>query len=79
MPEQFTFDQVAGNGCHIDRHEWTILAAGKIMQGAGNQLFTGARFATNQHGQVRSCQARNHAIDILHRRRPPDQGHRLFF
>ena len=42
MAEEFAFDQVAGDGGHIDGHERTMTALAMVMQDASDQLFAGA-------------------------------------
>ncbi|MGY4469822.1 hypothetical protein ACVWWK_005531 [Bradyrhizobium sp. LB9.1b] len=47
------------------------------MQRARHQLLAGAGLARDHHGEVGLHQARQHAIDFLHRRRAADQRDRL--
>ena len=73
MPEQLAFDQIAWQCGHVDGDEWPMPTAAIVVQGAADQLLAGAAFAMDHHRQVGAHQARQDAIDLLHRRRAPDQ------
>ena len=65
--EQFGLNPLARRCGQIDHHELAIAATAQIMQGAGDQLLAGARFAKDQGGEVCADQTRDGAIDLLHR------------
>ena len=69
MAEQFAFDQFPGDRGHIDGDKRIILAGSVIMQGAGSQFLTGARFTGDHHRQIRHHQPGQGPVDLLHGRR----------
>ena len=77
VAEQFALDEVARNGRHVDGDEGAFLALAVIVQRAGHQFLAGAGLAVDHHGEVGLHQARERAIDFLHRRRAPDERHAL--
>ena len=50
MAKQLTFDQIGGNSATVDGYKWLSTAWAVFVQSAGNQLFAGAGFSTDEHG-----------------------------
>ena len=50
-----------------------VLARAELMNRFGYQLLAGARFAQDQDGEIVAQHARDHPVDILHRRAAADQ------
>ena len=73
VAEQFGFDQVARDRRHVDGDERTRAPLAVVVQRARDQFLAGAGFAGDHHRQVGLHQAREHAVDVLHRRRAADQ------
>ena len=72
MAEQLGFHQVLGDRRHVQRDEWRGCARAVAMQGMGDQLLAGTRFAVDQHGDVGMAEAADGAEYLLHRRRLAD-------
>jgi len=49
VPEQLVVCDVGGQGAAVDRDEGAMRALSEVVQGAGAELLTGARLATDQH------------------------------
>ena len=73
VAEQFGFDQVARYRRHVDRDERSGAALAVVVQRARHQFLAGAGLARDHDRQVGLHQARQDAIDFLHRRRAADQ------
>ena len=71
--EEFALDQFAGDRGHVDGDEGAIAPAPVIMQRAGDEFLAGTALARNHDREIRLHQPREHAVDVLHRRRTPDQ------
>ena len=72
VAEQLGFDQVTGNGRHVDGDERAVLALAIVVQGLGNQFLAGAAFAQNQYVYVGRRHATDRLVNFLHLRRPAD-------
>ncbi|MCY1179016.1 hypothetical protein D9M73_193930 [compost metagenome] len=68
VAEQFGLDQAFRNGCAVHRNHRCLGASGQVVQGAGHQFFTGARFALDQHVGIGWRDFADLAIQVLHRR-----------
>ena len=77
VAEQFAFDEFARDRRHVQRNERTVAALAEIVQCARHQFLAGAGFSGNHYGQVGGHDARDHPINVLHRRRSTDQGQLL--
>ena len=49
MAEQFAFQQPRGDGRAVDLDEGPLLTRAQFVDGPGDKLLAGARFATNEH------------------------------
>ena len=82
MAEQFTLQQIFWNGSRVDCNKRATRPARVLMQRFGNQLFTGARFASNHDGDIALAQAPNRPEHVLHGRCLAEHfwsgGHALF-
>src|SRR6516165_10108216 len=78
VTEQFALDQLARDGRHVDRDKGAASPLAIIMQGPGYQLLSGAALPHDRHREVGSHQPREDAVDLLHRRRAPDQWQLVF-
>ncbi len=78
VTEQLAFHQLLGNRGHVDGDESAVPALAVIVQRARHQLLAGAAFAHDHHGEVGLSEARDDAIDFLHRRRTADQRQPVF-
>ena len=66
-----------GIAAMLTRDERAVAALAVIVQRARHQLLAGPGLARDHHGEVGLHQARQHAVDFLHRRRAADQRDRL--
>ena len=73
VAEELGFDQVARNCRHVDRDERPVAPLAVVVERAGDKFLAGAGFARDHDGQVGLHQARQHPVDVLHRRRSADQ------
>ena len=73
VAEQLRFDQVARDRGHVDGDERALPPLAVIVQRARDELLAGAGLAGDHHGQVGLHEPREHAVDVLHRRRTADQ------
>src|SRR5204863_5326630 len=70
MAEELALDELARDRRHVDGDERTAPALAVVVEGARNQLLTGAALAGDHHGEVGAHEPREHAVDVLHRGRP---------
>ena len=73
MAEQFGFDQIGGNRRGVHGNEWSARTLAQLVDRFGDQFFARAGFTEDQDGQIVPQHAGDHAIDRLHRTRPPDE------
>lgn len=73
MAEQIGLDQLARDRRHVDGDERTVPALAVIVQRAGDEFLARAALARDHHSQVRRHQSREHAVDVLHRGRAPNE------
>ena len=66
VAEQFGFDQRFGDGRAVHRDHRCLGPARQVVQGAGHQLFTGARLALDQHIGVGWGDFADLAVHVLH-------------
>jgi len=66
MPEQFSFDQILWNRCHVDRNERSIAPSAVVVERPRDQFFAGSGFARDRHRQVHADQTRDNSVDFLH-------------
>ena len=66
-----------GNGRHVDGDERAVLALAVVVQRARDQFLAGAGLAGDHHRQIGLHQARERAVDLLHRGRTADERHAL--
>ena len=66
VPEELAFDQSGRYRGTIDSHKWAFFSRAVVMQRLGNQLFSGAGFAQNQHRAVNLGSALDLGKDIFH-------------
>ena len=76
MAEQLALDQLARDRRHVDGNEGPAAALAVIVERARHQLLAGAALAGDHHREVGAHQPRQHAVDLLHRRRTADQRQR---
>src|SRR5262245_30201874 len=77
VAEQLGFDQLFRQGGAVDLDELFFRAQRIEMEGVGDQLLTGARFADDQHVGVALGDAFDSLVDHLHRLRRADDA-RIF-
>jgi hypothetical protein len=77
VAKELAFDQLPGHGGHVDRHEGAIAALAVGVQRARHQFLAGSRTAVNHTSQVGAHEPRQDPVDLLHGRRPSDQGQAL--
>jgi hypothetical protein len=73
VPEQLRLDQLARDRRHVDRDERRRPPPAELVDRARDQLLASPRLARDQHRQIVRDHPRDDAIDLLHRRRAPDQ------
>src|SRR5690554_2566328 len=66
VAEQFRFNQVFGNGGHVQGDERVVGPGAVVVQGLGHQFFTGATLAVDQYGNVGVGEPADGAKDLLH-------------
>ncbi len=66
MAEEFGFEEVFGEGGTVDGDEGGVVAAGIVVEGAGDEFLAGAAFAEDEDGGVGIGDAFDHAEDVLH-------------
>lgn len=66
MAEEFGFEEVFGEGGAIDGDEGGVVAAGIVVEGAGDEFLAGAAFAEDEDGGFGIGDAFDHAEDVLH-------------
>lgn len=49
MTEQLGFDEIFGDGCHVEGDEVFVGARAVLVQGMGDQLLAGAALAVDQY------------------------------
>ena len=52
MAEKLAFDQLAGDGCHVDGDKGSVAALTVIMQGPGHQLLAGPGLAVDENRKI---------------------------
>src|SRR5690554_1770126 len=68
VAEQFRFNQVFGDGSHVQGDERVVGPRAVVVQGLGYELLTGAAFAVDQYGNVGVGEPADGAKDLLHGR-----------
>src|SRR4029079_3558445 len=79
VPEQFGLDEIARDRRHVDGDEWSGAAFAVVVQRAGDELLAGAGLTRNHDREIGLHEARQHAVDLLHGRRAPDQRNGVEF
>ena len=78
VTEKFALDQLLRDRRHVDRDEGAVAAFAKIMERTSDQFLARARFATDEDTQVRAHEPGEDPVDLLHRRRAPDNRQIIF-
>jgi len=73
MTEELALDQLARDCRHVDGDERSGAALAVIVKRPRDELLAGARLARDRDGEVRAHEAREHAVDLLHRGRAADE------
>ena len=72
VAEQLGFHQILGDRGHVERDERVPATRAVLVQRLGDALLAGARFAIDQHRDVRLRQPADRPEHLLHRRRFTD-------
>ena len=73
MTEQFVLEQVFGDGGTVDGQEGGAIATAVVMEGAGDDIFSGTRLSGDQHRHRCGAHQQDLLADLLHRARRTDQ------
>ncbi|MNC08372.1 hypothetical protein D3C75_559530 [compost metagenome] len=74
VAEQLGLDQCLGDGRAVHRNHWCLGPTRQVVQGACDQLFTGARLALDQHVGIGGRDLADLAVHVLHRRAGADDA-----
>ena len=77
VSEQFGFDQITGDGGHVDGDKRAVAALAVVVQRTRHQFLAGAGFAGDHQRQVGLHQPGQNPVDFLHGGRAADQRHAL--
>jgi len=66
VAEKFRFNQVAGNGGHVQRDKGAVIPGAVIMQGARHQFLTRAALTVDEHRYIGMGQPANGPENLLH-------------
>src|SRR5439155_143043 len=72
VPEEFTFEELAGQSAAIHRHEWTFPAWRLLVNGPRYHFLTGAALPCNQHGRLAMLEVFHEAEYLQHGGRTGD-------
>ncbi len=77
MAEQFGFNEIARDRRHVHRDERAVASFAIVVQRTRHQFLACAGLTGNHHREIGLHQAREHPVDLLHRRRAADQRNRI--
>ena len=67
VAEQFTLEQLLGNGGAVDGDKTFTVALGIGVDGAGHKFLSGTTFARDHHRRIREGDAADHFENLRHR------------
>ncbi len=73
MAEQFAFDERLGQRGAVECDKWTLSAGAVVMQGLGDQLFSGPAFPSDEYRGSAIGNLFDFGVDLLHSMALTDQ------
>src|SRR5262249_15278841 len=74
VAEQLAFDEALWDRAAVDGQERLVGASAMLVDRAGHELLALAAIAEHKNRRIRSSNASNALVDLLHRGAKPDQG-----